>query len=219
MAITLPSQASLTAALLALRCDYAALASVALADVVVTGVYSSVSLPALVASLPAANTAQLCPAYRRLAAAAGVLAAGGGRSLVPAAAAPYSNASIVVAVTRITQLASILAAVGTANPLTSFPRTDVAWPICWNVAYAQYKADYDAPFAVSTPPVPAVAPLPAPEPGLSSSQQLGLCLGIGLGLALVIAIATICTCHMMALGATRAATQLSVAAPTKAVGQ
>ena len=235
------SEANLTAAFVALRCDYAAAAGLQLSIVGLpagrsTVVAGGAALAAnLAAAVDVANAATACPPLpparrsRRAAAAAAAAEAAAasfdtrGHRRLAAATAPLLNLFVLISLVATNPsvvalggvsgaMTAVLAAIA-ASPPATFVRLDAAWGAANGVA--SFAAAYGGPAAavLSAAPGGAAIPTPAPSPGLTPQQTLGLGLGVGLGIVLVLVLAAACACRMRP-GATAASSQILVIAVT-----
>jgi len=198
-----------------MRCDYAALAKLALSAVSITSgspANSSAVASVITAGVALANAGtSACSAARR------ALAGGGARALqtVVAVTLPYAALSVLIgASTSAAGAAAIAAAV--QSPTATFPNTLQAWAPTWGLTSATWTAaGYNSPVATSDDEVinNAASFSPMPGPVLTSQQQLGLGLGIGIPLALIVFAVAVCACYMNSRAVAHASTRLGVIAP------
>jgi hypothetical protein len=201
---TAAALANASSALLAMRCDYADLASLPASNVLITS--GNCTLPgeqaAFSAAIAAAGAAA-CPSAASLALRRQLAAPGGDRGRALAVAtATWANVVVVLIPASAASGAAqaIVAAVAAATTAASFPRTTAVWAPAWDYTPAAWASQLGSPVATAGPVTVLGGTTLTPTPSASalatvSLASLGLGLGLGIGIPVLFAAAAVVWFH------------------------
>ena len=206
-----------------MRCDFAAVAGVALAAVRIPGgaqinVNSTTADLAAAIAVANANAGSCAVNSRQLAAEVSGAAAAPRAAQSLVVTLPWATVAVNIgAVTSAAGAAAIVANILAATA-AAYPRTTAAWAPVWGYLPAAWVLAIGSPLALvanSLKSSNAASYSPAPKvPGLTQEQQLGLGLGIGISLALIFCLGACCAWGaLLRRQGSRAAVQLHVVAP------